>query len=109
VAGERPRRSNYVYGASKAGLDAFSQGLGDRMAGTGVHVMVVRPGFVHTKMTAGRRPTPLSTRPEDVAAAITQGLRRNAEIVWVPPALHWVMVVLRHLPRTLFRRVAGGM
>ena len=109
VAGERARRSNYVYGASKAGLDAFSQGLGDRLAGTGVNVMVVRPGFVRSKMTAGRKPAPLSVRPEDVAGAIAEGLRRNAEIVWVPPALRWVMVVLRHLPRPLFRRVTRRM
>jgi decaprenylphospho-beta-D-erythro-pentofuranosid-2-ulose 2-reductase len=107
VAGERARRSNYVYGASKAGLDAFCQGLGDRLVGTGVHVLVVRPGFVRSKMTAGRRATPFGTRPDAVAAAIVRGLRRDAEIVWVPPTLRWVMVVLRHLPRPLFRRLGG--
>jgi decaprenylphospho-beta-D-erythro-pentofuranosid-2-ulose 2-reductase len=105
VAGERARKSNFVYGASKAGLDAFSQGLGDALAATGVTVMVVRPGFVHTKMTAGLRPAPLSTTPEAVAAAIVDGLARRSEIVWTPRALRVVMSLLRHLPRALFRRL----
>jgi len=61
VAGERARRSNFIYGSSKAGLDAFAQGLGDSLVGTGVHVMVVRPGFVDTKMTEGKEKVPLST------------------------------------------------
>jgi decaprenylphospho-beta-D-erythro-pentofuranosid-2-ulose 2-reductase len=105
VAGERARKSNFVYGASKAGLDAFAQGLGDALAATGVTVMVVRPGFVHTKMTAGLRPAPLSTTPEAVAAAIVDGLARRSEIVWTPPVLRVVMSLLRHLPRALFRRL----
>jgi decaprenylphospho-beta-D-erythro-pentofuranosid-2-ulose 2-reductase len=86
VAGERARRSNFIYGSSKAGLDAFLQGLGDRLVGTGVHVMVVRPGFVHTKMTAGLEPSPLSVTPEDVADAIMEGIAAGREIVWVPAA-----------------------
>jgi decaprenylphospho-beta-D-erythro-pentofuranosid-2-ulose 2-reductase len=105
VAAERPRRSNFVYGASKAGLDAFAQGLGDALAGTGVDVMVVRPGFVRTKLTAGLEPAPLSTTPDSVAEAIVDGLRRRAHTVWVPPALRWVMTIVRHLPRPLFRRL----
>ena len=106
VAAERPRRSNFVYGASKAGLDAFAQGLGDALAGTGVDVMVVRPGFVRTKMTAGLKPAPLSTTPDAVAGAIVDGLRRGAHTVWVPPALRSVMSIVRHLPRPLFRRLS---
>jgi decaprenylphospho-beta-D-erythro-pentofuranosid-2-ulose 2-reductase len=105
VAGERARRSNYVYGASKAGLDAFFQGMGDALAGTGVRVMVVRPGFVHTRMTEGLDAAPLSTTPEAVAAAIVRGLERGSETVWVPPALRYVMSALRHLPRSVFRRL----
>ena len=77
VAGERARRSNFVYGSSKAGMDAFFQGLGDSLVGTGVHVMVVRPGFVHTKMTEGMDAAPLSTTPEAVADAIVHGLERG--------------------------------
>lgn len=105
VAGERVRKSNFVYGSSKAGLDGFLQGLGDSLHGTGVHVMVVRPGFVKTKMTAGLDPAPLSTTPEAVAEAIVTGLARNSETVWVPAALRAVMFVMRHLPRPIFRRL----
>ncbi len=105
VAAERPRRSNFVYGASKAGLDAFVQGLGDSLAGTGVNVLVVRPGFVHTRMTAGLEAAPLATTPEVVAGAILDGLARGAHTVWAPPALRYVMSVLRHVPRPIFRRL----
>ncbi|MET8507974.1 decaprenylphospho-beta-D-erythro-pentofuranosid-2-ulose 2-reductase [Streptomyces sp. NPDC004787] len=105
VAGERARRANFIYGSSKAGLDAFAQGLGDAMHGTGVHVMVVRPGFVRTRMTAGLAEAPLATTPEAVATAIELGLRRRAETVWVPGALRVVMSALRHVPRPLFRRL----
>lgn len=105
VAGERARRSNFIYGSSKAGLDAFAQGLGDALYGTGVQVMVVRPGFVRTKMTAGLDDVPLSTTPEAVAAAIEVGLRRRSETVWVPGALRVVMSALRHVPRAVFRRL----
>ena len=105
VAAERPRRSNFVYGSAKAGLDAFATGLGDALHGSGVHVLVVRPGFVATRMTAHLDPAPLSTTPEAVAAAVVDGLRRRRETVWVPPALRLVMSVLRHLPRAVFRRL----
>jgi decaprenylphospho-beta-D-erythro-pentofuranosid-2-ulose 2-reductase len=105
VAGERARRANFIYGSSKAGLDAFAQGLGDALYGTGVHVMVVRPGFVVTKMTAGLAQAPLATTPEAVAAAVELGLRRRSETVWVPGALRVVMSALRHVPRPLFRRL----
>ncbi|MCM2421172.1 decaprenylphospho-beta-D-erythro-pentofuranosid-2-ulose 2-reductase [Streptomyces sp. RKAG293] len=105
VAGERARRSNFIYGSSKAGLDAFTQGLGDALHGSGVHVMVVRPGFVRTKMTAGLPEAPLATTPEAVAEAIETGLRRHAETVWVPGALRFVMSALRHVPRALFRKL----
>src|SRR4029450_11965014 len=83
VAGERARRSNFVYGSTKAGLDAFFQGLGDSLVGTGASVMIVRPGFVHTKMTEGLDPAPLATTPEAVAEAIVRGLERGAQRGWV--------------------------
>jgi decaprenylphospho-beta-D-erythro-pentofuranosid-2-ulose 2-reductase len=105
VAAERPRRSNFVYGSAKAGLDALATGLGDELCGSGASVIVVRPGFVKTKMTAGLRPAPLSTTPEAVAAAISGALRRGTATVWVPGPLRYVMAMLRHVPRTLFRRL----
>lgn len=105
VAGERVRRSNFVYGSTKAALDGFSQGLQAALAGTGARVLIVRPGFVRSTMTAGLTAPPMSTDPERVAEAVLRGLRRRAEIIWVPPMLRWVMVVLRHLPRIVFRRL----
>ncbi|MDZ4827550.1 MAG: decaprenylphospho-beta-D-erythro-pentofuranosid-2-ulose 2-reductase [Actinomycetota bacterium] len=105
VAAERARKSNFVYGSSKAGADAFYQGLGDSLVGTGVHVMIVRPGFVHTKMTAGMEPAPMSVTPDVVADAIVKGLRGGSEIVWVPMQLRAVMSGVRHLPRMVFRRM----
>jgi decaprenylphospho-beta-D-erythro-pentofuranosid-2-ulose 2-reductase len=67
--------------------------------------MVVRPGFVLTRMTRGLPPAPMSVGPNDVARAVLDGLRRNADVVWVPSALRWVMAGLRHLPRPVFRRI----
>lgn len=108
VAGERVRPENFVYGSTKAGLDAFAQGLGDSLAGTGASVLVVRPGFVRTSMTSHLDDGPMATTPEAVAADIVTGLRRGAHTVWSPAKLRYVFTVLRHLPRPVWRRVAGA-
>ncbi|MEU2221888.1 SDR family NAD(P)-dependent oxidoreductase [Streptomyces sp. NPDC018347] len=105
AAAERARRADFIYGSSKAGLDAFAQGLGDALYGTGVHVMVVRPGSVRTSGTAGRPPAPFTTTPEAVATAVELGLRRGSETVWVPGSLRPVLSALRHTPRALYRRL----
>lgn len=105
VAGERARRSNYVYGSTKAGVDAFYSGLADSLVGTGVFVLVVRPGFVRSKMTEGLAEAPLSTTPEAVAEAIVSGVRKGRHTVWVPGAMRFVMSGLRHTPRAVFRRL----
>jgi decaprenylphospho-beta-D-erythro-pentofuranosid-2-ulose 2-reductase len=105
VAGERVRRANFVYGSTKAGLDAFAQGLGDSLAGSGAGVLVVRPGFVHSAMTAGMPAAPFATTPEQVAAAVVTGLRRGRRTVWVPGMLRAVFTVFRHLPGPLWRRL----
>jgi len=107
VAGVRVRRSNFVYGAAKAGLDGFCQGLSDSLVGTGVEVMIVRPGFVHTKMTLGLTPPPFATGPEAVAEALVRGLEQGAAVVWVPPVLRYVFAGLRYLPQQLWRRLPG--
>jgi decaprenylphospho-beta-D-erythro-pentofuranosid-2-ulose 2-reductase len=107
VAGERARRTNFVYGSTKAGLDAFAQGLGDSLVDSGARVLVVRPGFVHTRMTAGMEAQPLSTTADVVADQIVRGLERGDDTVWAPPALRYVFAVLRHLPRRLWRVVAA--
>jgi decaprenylphospho-beta-D-erythro-pentofuranosid-2-ulose 2-reductase len=105
VAAERPRRSNFIYGSSKAGFDAFFSGLADELHGTGVTVSVLRPGFVRSRMTAGLEEAPLATDPEVVAEAAHTTLRTRAPVAWVPRPLRWVMAVLRHLPRAVFRRL----
>ena len=105
VAGERVRKANFVYGSTKAGVDGFAQGLGDALAPYGAHVLIVRPGFVSTKMTAGMKPAPLSTTADAVADAVVKGLADGKEIVWVPTPLRAVFAVFRHLPRAVWRRV----
>jgi decaprenylphospho-beta-D-erythro-pentofuranosid-2-ulose 2-reductase len=105
VAAVRPRAANAVYCASKAGLDALAQGLADALASTGVRVLVVRPGFVRTRLTRGLPVPPLATDPETVARATVRGLHRGASTVWAPSALGWVMALVRLLPRSLFRRL----
>lgn len=105
VAAERPRRTNVVYGASKAGLGALAQGLGDALHEDGLRVLVARPGFVHTRMTRGLRPAPLSSTPQAVARAVVDGLEHGARTVWAPPSLRWLMLVVKMLPRPLFRRM----
>lgn len=105
VAGVRVRAENAAYGASKAALDGFAQGLADALHGSGVHVMIVRPGFVHTKMTAGRPAAPFATTPEAVAADVARGLRLRARVVWSPPLLRWVFAALDRLPAAVWRRL----
>jgi decaprenylphospho-beta-D-erythro-pentofuranosid-2-ulose 2-reductase len=105
VGAERARASNPIYGAAKAGLDSLAQGLSDAVAGTGVRVLVVRPGFVKTRMTARLDPAPFATTPEAVADATVQALAGSDHTVWVPRVLRYVFAVLRHLPRPIYRRL----
>ncbi len=108
IAGVRPRRSNYVYGASKAGLDAFALGLADSLRPSGVNVVVVRPGFVRSKMTDGLEPAPFATDPGAVASAIvTATVRARSGVVWVPRLLGPLFGFFRILPRGVWRRIAG--
>ncbi len=105
VAGERVRQANFIYGSSKAGLDGFAQGLSDALTGSGARVLIVRPGFVRTKMTEGRPPAPLSTTADAVAAATAKALADGREVVWVPATLRPLFAVFRHLPRSVWRRM----
>jgi decaprenylphospho-beta-D-erythro-pentofuranosid-2-ulose 2-reductase len=105
VAAERPRRANAVYGASKAALDSVAQAVGDDLHEEGVRVLVVRPGFVRTRMTAGLAPAPMATTPEAVAEVVLKGLQGGADTVWAPSTLRWVMLVMRMVPRRIFRRI----
>jgi short-subunit dehydrogenase len=105
VAGVRVRRANYVYGSAKAGLDGFASGLADALAGSGVRLLLVRPGFVTGRMTTGMTPAPFARTPDDVADATVRALRSGAREVWVPPVLRLVFGVMRHLPRAVWRRL----
>ena len=105
VAGLRPRRSNYVYGSTKAGLDAFARGLAEALRGSGAHVLVVRPGFVRGRMTKGMRPAPFATTPEAVAGVVVDALAHDRHIVFAPAAVRAVMGVVTRLPQQLFRRL----
>ena len=106
VAAVRPRKANPVYGAAKTGLDAFARGLADLLHGSGVRVLLVRPGFVTGRMTAGMPPAPLATTPEAVGAATAAALRGGKATVWVPPSLAGLALALRLVPRPLWRRIA---
>jgi len=105
VAGERVRRSNFVYGSTKAGLDGFYLGLGEALAEHGVRVLVVRPGFVKSKMTIGIDEAPLAVTPDQVAEAIAVAIDSKKALIWVPGAMRAVMSGLRHVPRPLFRKL----
>ncbi len=105
VAGERVRRSNFVYGSTKAGFDGFFLGLGEAVKEHGVRVLVVRPGFVKSKMTAGVAEAPLAVTPEEVATATIAAITAKRELIWVPVPMRLVMSGLRHVPRPLFRKL----
>jgi len=105
VAAVRPRRANFVYGAAKAGLDAFARGLADSLHGSGVRVLLVRPGFVIGRMTQGMTPAPLSSTPAVVGRAVAAALNGRADVVWVPSQLGVVAVALRLVPRPIWRRL----
>ena len=105
VAGVRVRRANYVYGSAKAGLDGFASGLADALHGSGVRLLIVRPGFVVGRMTAGMDPAPLSSTPAQVAEAAARALARGRRTVWVPWALRPLFFGMRMLPQPLWRRL----
>ena len=105
VAGARVRRANYVYGSAKAGLDGFARGLTDALHGSGVHLRLVRPGFVIGRMTEGMTPAPLSSTPAQVADAAAAALRKGRHEVWVPWLLGGLVFGLRLLPRAVWRRL----
>jgi short-subunit dehydrogenase len=103
VAGIRVRKANYVYGSAKAGLDGFASGLGDALHGTGLELLLVRPGFVIGRMTKGMSPAPLSSTPDQVADAVVDALAKNRTRVWVPGALRPAYFVANLLPQAIWR------
>ena len=105
VAGQRPRKSNPVYGASKAAVDTFAMALDHDLEGTGVSVLVVRPGFVETRMTAGMKKAPFSTTPKGVADAVVPAVNSSKRVVYAPRVLSTVFAVFRLLPEKVWRRL----
>jgi len=105
VAGVRVRRANYMYGSTKAGLDGFASGLADALAGTGARLLLVRPGFVIGRMTAGMAPAPFPSTVDQVADAVVTGLQESRRVVWAPPVLRLVFAVARLVPQRVWRRL----
>lgn len=106
VAGVRVRRANYVYGSAKAGLDGFASGLADALHGTGVDVVVARPGFVVGRMTAGMKPAVFASTPAQVADAVAARVRSGGPtVVWIPWQLRVLFAVAAHVPRAIWRRM----
>jgi len=105
IAGARVRRANYVYGSAKAGLDGFACGLSDALHGTGVQLLLVRPGFVIGRMTTGMDPAPMSSTPAQVADAAARALRRGKAAVWVPWGIRPLIFATRLVPKAMWRRM----
>lgn len=105
AAGERVRRSNFVYGSTKAGLDGFYLGLGEALREFGVRVLVIRPGQVRTRMSAHVKEAPLTVDKEYVAELAVTASAKGKDLVWAPGAFRYVMMVLRHIPRPIFRKL----
>ena len=105
AAGLKVRRSNFVYGSTKAGLDGFYTNLGQALEPHGVRVLVVRPGQVRTRMSAHVKEAPLTVNADEVATLVVDAARAGKPVVWTPPAFELVMLVLRHIPGPIFRRL----
>lgn len=105
VAGVKIRRSNFVYGATKAGMDGFYTGLAQALEPAGVRVLVVRPGQVRTRMTAGLAEAPLTVDADEVARAAYDAARKGKALIWTPRAFELVMAGLQHVPAPLFKRL----
>src|SRR5882757_3620109 len=111
VAGERVRRSNFVYGSTKAGLDGFYLGLGEALRPSGVRVLVIRPGQVRTTTTIEHwkstcvKEAPFTVDKEAVAELAVTSAAKGKELVWAPGTFRHVMMVLRHIPRPIFRKL----
>lgn len=105
AAGVRVRRSDYLYGSAKAGLDAFARALNQTLAVSGASLTVVRPGFVRSKMTEGHKPAPLASTPDAVARDIVNGLARGAPVGWSPRGLRFAFSFLNLVPEAIWRRL----
>ncbi|PXX63093.1 decaprenylphospho-beta-D-erythro-pentofuranosid-2-ulose 2-reductase [Nocardia tenerifensis] len=105
VAGERVRRSNFVYGSTKAGLDGFFLGLGEALRPYGPRVLVIRPGMVRTRFSAHVKEAPLTVDKEVIAELAVSAAQKGKDLIWAPGTWRYVMMILRHVPRPIFRKL----
>jgi len=106
VAGDRGRKSNYMYGAAKAGFTAYLSGLRNRLYASGVHVMTVKPGFVATKMTEGMDlPEKLTAQPNEVAQDIFKAQQKGANVLYTKWMWRWVMLIIKSIPESIFKKL----
>jgi NAD(P)-dependent dehydrogenase (short-subunit alcohol dehydrogenase family) len=106
VAGDRGRKPVVLYGAAKAGLSHYLEGLDHKFRSHGLLVVTVKPGFVRTGMTAGLEPPPFAGEPEAVARTVLSALDAGRPVVYTPPVWRVIMAVIRLLPRALMRRLS---
>lgn len=107
VAGDRGRKSNYLYGSAKAGLTAYLSGLRNRLHSADVPVLTVKPGFIYSKMTASLDlPSKLTATPKDVAKAIFIAQQKKMDIVYVKPLWKFIMLIIKHIPEPIFKRLS---
>lgn len=107
VAGDRGRKSNYVYGAAKGMLTCFLQGVRNRLAGRGVAVITIKPGFVDTPMTKEfEKSGPLWAQPETIARGIVRAVEQRRDVVYLPWFWRYIMLVIRHIPERIFKRMS---
>ena len=106
VTAVRVRRGAYLYAGAKAGLDRLCDAMADSLVGTGVTLQIVRPGFVRSKMTSGQPDIPFATDPDVVANNVMKGIGTSDRVIWSPAILRYAFMVLRHLPKALWLKVA---
>jgi NAD(P)-dependent dehydrogenase (short-subunit alcohol dehydrogenase family) len=105
VAGERGRKPVILYGATKAGLTRYLEGLDHKFRAAGLKVVTVKPGFVKTAMTAALKAPPFAGTPEAVARRVVRAIDRGTPVVYAPGMWRWIMLVIRNLPRFVMRRI----
>jgi short-subunit dehydrogenase len=105
VAGDRGRKSNYVYGASKGALNIFLDGVRNRIDRAGVHVLTIKPGFVATPMTAHLAQGPLFAKPSQIGAGIVKAIEKRKDVVYLPPFWAVILLILRLIPRRIFKKL----
>lgn len=106
VAGDRGRKSNYVYGTAKGGISVFLQGLRNRLSKSGVKVVTIKPGTVDTPMTASMKKGLLFAKPDAVGRGIYEAMKQGKDIVYLPWYWHPIMLVVKSIPERVFKRLS---